>query len=163
MADWRKRARISGDVVLFDYVTSNLEKNASHVYVWDIDKTYLDTHFETLKELWRTAIEKAFQKRNVPGTGSHVRAIIKSRGEESVHFPLYFVSASPPQMEKKIKAKLEIDSVNPYGIFFKDNLKNLKPIRLWRLNKQVGFKLQALLELRLRLSDGVKQILWGDD
>lgn len=27
----------------------------------------------------------------------------------------------------------------------------------------MGFKLQALLELRLRLSDGVKQILWGDD
>ncbi len=163
MAEWQKRAKLSGDVVFFDYVTSSLEKSSAKVFIWDIDKTYLDTHFETLKGLWRTAIEKAFQKRNVPGTGSLVRALISSQGNEGKPFPLYFISASPPQMERKICGKLELDGVNPFGMFFKDNLKNLKPKRLWRLNKQVGFKLQALLELRLRLAEDVKQVLWGDD
>ena len=163
MADWKKRAHFSGDVVFFDYVTSRLEKNSGLVFVWDIDKTYLDTHFESLKGLLRTAMEKAFQKKNIPGTGSLVRALISSRGESEIPFPLYFISASPPQMERKIRGKLEIDGVIPYGAYFKDNLRNLKPKRLWRLNKQLGFKLQALMELRKRLKDDVKQIFWGDD
>ncbi|MCB0414971.1 MAG: hypothetical protein KDD50_11595, partial [Bdellovibrionales bacterium] len=42
-------------------------------------------------------------------------------------------------------------------------IQNLKPKRLWRLTKQVGFKLQSLLQMRTRLGDNVRQILWGDD
>lgn len=166
MADWKKRAsRISGDVVFFEYVTSKLVENSEVVFVWDIDKTYLDTHFETLRGLIRTALEKAFQKRNIPGTGSLVRAITSSRdeSEQSKPFPIYFISASPPQLERRIRAKLELDGIKPYGIFFKDNLRNLRPKYFRRLNKHVGFKLQALLELRTRLRADVKQVLWGDD
>lgn len=166
MADWRKRATlISGDVVFFEYVTAQLERMSSEVFVWDIDKTYLDTHFETLRGLIKTALEKAFQKRNVPGTNSLVRALTSSRrdGDQSKPFPIYFVSASPPQMEKKIRAKLELDGIISYGMFLKDNLKNLRPKYLSRLNKQVGFKLHALLELRTRLHPQVKQLMWGDD
>ena len=29
-----------------------------HVFRWDLDKTYLQTDFDTLKALWRTAFEK---------------------------------------------------------------------------------------------------------
>ena len=50
-----------------------------------------------------------------------------------------------------------------FGIFFKDNLRNLRPSRWWRLNHQVGYKLQALLQLRTHLAENVRQILWGDD
>lgn len=165
MSDWRKRARISGDVVFFEYVTSKLERTSDFVYVWDIDKTYLDTHFETLKGLLRTAFEKAFQKRNVPGTGTLVRALTTTLNEanQGKPFPIYFISASPPQMERKIRTKLEIDGINPYGAFFKDNLRNLKPKYFRRLTQQVGYKLQAMLELRVRLKDDVKQVLFGDD
>lgn len=164
MADWRKRALISGDVVFFEYVTSKLERTADHVYLWDIDKTYLDTHFESLKGLFRTAFEKAFQKRNIPGTGALVRALTSRVGDEVAKpFPIYFISASPPQMEKKIRTKLELDGINPYGAFFKDNLKNLKPKYFKRLTQHVGYKVQALLELRTRLKDEVRQTLFGDD
>lgn len=162
MADWRKRARITGDVVFFEYVTSKLERTSDTVYVWDIDKTYLDTHFESLKGLIRTAFEKAFQKRNIPGSGVLVRSLTLETGADKP-FPIYFISASPPQMERKIRTKLEIDGIKPYGAFFKDNLRNLKPKYFRRLTQHVGFKLHALLELRTRLKEDVKQVLFGDD
>lgn len=160
MSSWKKRALLQKDVVFFEYVASALAQDENYVYVWDLDKTYLDTQFESLSGLYRTIIEKAFQKKNVPGTRSLVRALTV-RGES--HFPIYFVSASPPQMEERIHEKLQLDGVKPYGMFFKDNLKNLRPGRFRRLGHQVGFKLQALLRLRNQLGKNVQQILWGDD
>ena len=161
MADWEARAKLSGDVVFFEYVTSELARSARKVFVWDLDKTYLDTHFESLRGLYRTIMEKAFQKRNVPGTSSLVRALSSAKKNQA--FPIYFITASPPQLEEKIREKLLIDGIRPYGIFCKDNLKNLRPGRFARLNQQVGYKLQALLQLRSILAEDVQQILWGDD
>lgn len=165
MKDWKDRSHINGDVVFFRYLQADIEKSFEEVFVWDLDKTYLDTSWGTLKELWRTALEKAFQKRNVPGTGTLVRALKASWHEErgARAFPIYFITASPPQIEVKIREKLELDEILPLGAFFKDNLQNLKPSRMWRLTQQVGFKLQALLQLRLRLKDDIRQVLWGDD
>ena len=165
-SDWKARSQILGDVVFFRYGAAELEKSFSEVYVWDLDKTYLDTSWGSPRELIRTALEKAFQKRNVPGTSSLVSALKTSWEQERGSmkaFPIYFITASPPQMETRIREKLEYDEILPHGAFFKDNLKNLKPSRLWRLSKQVGFKLQALLQLRAKLKDDVRQILWGDD
>jgi hypothetical protein len=165
MSDWRIRSQIEGDVVFFRYIEQDVENTYDEVFVWDLDKTYLDTSFGSLKELWRTALEKAFQKRNLPGTGSLVRALRGTWQTEggTRSFPIYFITASPPQIEGKIREKLELDEILPLGAFFKDNLKNLKPKRLWRLTQQVGFKIQALLQLRLRLKENVRQVLWGDD
>ena len=78
-------------------------------------------------------------------------------------FPIYFITASPPQLERKIHDKLAFDGIYPFGLFCKDNLRNLAPGRLWRLTQQVGYKLQALLQLRLHLGPEIRQILWGDD
>lgn len=166
MAEWRSRAEITADVVFFKYTSDQVEGKTTEVFIWDLDKTYLDTKFETLKGLYQTALEKAFQKRNVPGTGALVRALRNSWQHEhsgSADFPIYFITASFPQMEKKIHEKLNLDGIYPYGIFFKDNLKNITPRRLWRLTHQIGYKLQALLQLRLHLNNDVRQILWGDD
>lgn len=166
MSDWRTRAEITSDVVLFRYSTEAAEKAAREVYVWDLDKTYLDTAFESLGGLWRTVREKAFQKRNVPGTGTLVRAL-RDHWQEThkgrKDFPIYFVTASPPQLEGKIHDKLAYDGIYPFGLFCKDNLQNVYPSRWWRLTQQVGYKLQALLQLRLHLGPELRQILWGDD
>ena len=165
MADWKSRAQVNGDVVFFRYIKADIEKSFNEVFVWDLDKTYLDTSWGSPSELLRTALEKAFQKKNVPGTSSLVSAIknhwMSGRGPGS--FPIYFITASPPQIEDSIREKLELDEILPLGAFFKDNLKNLKPSRLWRLTQQAGYKVQALLQLRARLGEDVRQILWGDD
>jgi len=166
MSDWRTRAEITSDVVLFRYVTDPVERETPEVYVWDLDKTYLDTAFESLGGLWRTVREKAFQKRNVPGTGTLVRAL-RDYWQEThkgrKDFPIYFITGSPPQLENKIHDKLAYDGIYPFGLFCKDNLQNVTPKRWWRLTQQVGYKLQALLQLRLHLGDNIRQILWGDD
>ena len=133
------------DVVYFEYKKPPVDSEL--VYIWDIDKTYLDTHFDTLRGLLRTAFEKAFQKRNVPGTASLLRALT----DENSNTPLYFISASPPQMEPKIHQKMRLDSIEPRGVFFKDNFKNFRPNKFKRLKQQVGYKIQAFLELRARL------------
>lgn len=166
MSDWRARAEITSDVVLFRYVADSIEHETPEVYIWDLDKTYLDTAFESLGGLWRTLRETAFQKRNVPGTATLVRALRdfwQETHKGRKDFPIYFVTGSPPQLERKIHDKLNYDGIYPFGLFCKDNLQNLAPRRLWRLTQQVGFKLQALLQLRLHLADDVRQILWGDD
>lgn len=165
MADWRDRSSIEGDVVFFRYVTQGVEKNIDEVFIWDLDKTYLDTAIDSFSQLLKTAIERAFNKKNVPGTNTLLQvlgATWQERNGQS-RFPLYFISASPPQMEARIAEKFTIDNIRPFGCFYKDNLKNLTPKRLWRLNKQVGYKIQALLQLRMKLKENVKQVCWGDD
>lgn len=164
MDHWKLRAEILGDVVFFPYGPP-VSEDHSEVFVWDLDKTYLDTTWHTLGDLLRTAFEKSFQKRNVPGTATLVSSVKehwKSAYSEE-RFPLFFITASPPQMEQKIREKLEIDEIVPEGIFFKDNLRNIHPGRWRRLNQQVGFKIQALLQLRSKFQKEITQVLWGDD
>lgn len=166
MAEWRRRSEITGDVVFFRYATDATENAAPEVYVWDLDKTYLDTAFESMRGIIKIIMEKAFQKRNIPGTATLVRALRNTWREEHqgrTDFPIYFITASPPQLEKKIHQKLNLDGIYPFGLFAKDNLKNLRPSRIARLKQQIGYKLQALLQLRMHLGPQVKQVLWGDD
>lgn len=66
MAEWRDRSEMNGDVVFFGYVSEGMEKSHEEVYVWDLDKTYLDTTIDSLSGLLNTVLEKALQKKNVP-------------------------------------------------------------------------------------------------
>ncbi|MCB0341676.1 MAG: hypothetical protein H6626_07190 [Pseudobdellovibrionaceae bacterium] len=165
MTDWRKTAKITADVVHFPYKATEKVKMAKEVYVWDLDKTYLDTKFETLKGLVRTAFEKPIEKRNLPGTATLVRSLRDHwlQQHPSTDFPIFFITASPPQIAGRVLEKLNLDGIQPYAIFCKDNLQNLRPKRLWRLTQQVGYKLQALLQMRLLLAEDVRQVLFGDD
>lgn len=165
MSDWQDRAEINGDVVFFRYSTAGLEKSATQVFVWDLDKTYLDTTIDSLSGLMQTILERAFSKKNIPGTDTLLRGLaVEFKSRKGPDFlPIFFITASPPQMEERITEKLKFDGINPLGCFYKDNLKNLRPGRFWRLTKQVGFKLQSLMQLRTYLHENVQQICWGDD
>ncbi|PWU14016.1 MAG: hypothetical protein C5B49_13850 [Bdellovibrio sp.] len=163
--DWKSRCEITDDVVFFKYVPEGLEKNVDEVFVWDLDKTYLDTSIDSIQGLLLTAVERALAKKNVPGTNVLLQQLAKTwiQAKGQSRFPIYFITASPPQMETRIDEKFALDGIRPFGCFYKDNLQNLYPRRWWRLTKQVGYKVQALLQLRLRLKAEVKQIFWGDD
>lgn len=162
---WKDRSKTLLDVVYFSYSSPGVQSQVDEVFVWDIDKTYLDTEIDSLRGLFATAVERAFLKKNVSGTATLLKTMAASWSEHrAAHsLPLFFISASPPQMEERLNEKFAIDKVKPFGCFYKDNLKNLRPSRLWRLKKQVGYKLQALMQLRLTLKPDVRQILWGDD
>lgn len=168
MSEWQDRSEINGDVVFFNYADPAIEKSVREVFVWDIDKTYLDTKIDSLGGLLTTILERALNKKNVPGTKFLLQGLAAkaSQGGEAAAealFPIYFISASPPQMEERISEKFAIDGIHPMGCFFKDNLANLRPGRFSRLTRQVGYKLQALLQLRTRLGEDLRQICWGDD
>jgi|SRR3989344_6475405 len=165
MAHWKQRSTTNLDVVYFDYQTKALLDTADEVYVWDLDKTYLDTSIDSLSGLLHTIFEKAFTKKNVPGTPDIIRSLARYRKKHfnEQHFPLFFVSASPPQMETKVYEKFVLDEIEPIGMFYKDNLKNLSPKKLLFLKKQIGYKVQSLLQLRTRLSKNVRMICFGDD
>lgn len=165
MAHWKQRSTTNLDVVYFEYEKKAHFSGSEEVFVWDLDKTYLDTSIDSLAGLFKTVFEKAFTKKNVPGTPSLIKslALFRKKHFDEKDFPIFFVSASPPQMESKIYEKFSLDEIKPIGMFYKDNLKNLVPKRLLFLKKQVGYKLQALLQLRSWLSADVRMFCFGDD
>ena len=147
------------DVVTFLYRPLDEIKDSEYIFVWDLDKTYLDTDFSGFRKMLKIIFEKGVKKQNVPGTDQLVRSLAKCNSP----FPIFFISASPPQLQEKIFEKWTHDRIMPYGFYTKDNLKNLNFGRWSRLTNQIGFKIQALMELRLLISKDTKMICWGDD
>lgn len=135
---------------------------AGKVFVWDIDKTYLQTHFSSLKGMARIPVEFAIDKQAIPGMPEILRGLRRGPGEEFACAPLYFVSASPPQMRRVIERKMLMDGVEYDGIILKDWLKALRQLRPGRLREQAGFKICALLSGRLKRPRS-EEYLFGDD
>lgn len=135
---------------------------AGWVYVWDIDKTYLATAFSSLRGLLRVPLEFAVDKRAIPGMPEVLRGLRRGPGPEFLCAPLYFVSASPPQLRGVVAQKMLLDGVEYDGITFKDWLGTLLQLSPYRLREQVGFKLAALLHGRRRRRHA-REALFGDD
>jgi hypothetical protein len=130
---------------------------------WDLDKTYLRSDFDSLRQLLRTAFERPEDKVEVPGVADLIRALklaAERRGRPAL---VYFLSASPPQIGKAIREKLRLDGVPYDGIVFKDQLAHLKRGKLRNLREHVGFKLVELLRGRLEGPPGARELLFGDD
>ena len=132
------------------------------VFVWDIDKTYLDTRFSQLRGLLRIPLELGVDKRAIAGTVPLLKGLREGPGRQE-HRPVYFISASPFQLHRTIERKMLLDGVEFDGITFKDPLRALLRGRFSHLKEQVGFKLAALLRLSMDLPDGVRLHLFGDD
>ena len=135
------------------------------VYVWDIDKTYLASEFDSLKGLLSVPLEFAVDKRNVAGTDVLLRALRRGCPEDGEvrSNPLYFVSASPPQLRGVLERKMQLDGVEYDGITFKDQFALLRHGRVAALKHHVGYKLSALLLNRHELPWGVRETAFGDD
>lgn len=131
------------------------------VFIWDLDKTYLRTEFSSLRGLLRTALEQGRDKVAYPGATALLKTL-RRRPDGSVR-PIFFVSASPPQIRQKILDKFAFDQIEIDGIYFKDNLRNARPGRFKRLREQMGYKLMALIDLRSRLPNGAVEVTFGDD
>ena len=130
---------------------------------WDLDKTYLRSEFTTLRQLLRTAFERPEQKVDVPGVAELIRALkaaAESRGQTAL---VYFVSASPPQIGKSIRAKLALDGVPYDGIVFKNQLEHLRRGKFRNLREHVGFKLVELLRGHLAAPADTQELCFGDD
>lgn len=128
------------------------------LFRWDIDKTYLDTEFETFSGLVRTATESAGQKRAIAGAIPLVRTLNQVENSS-----LVFISGSPRQMEKVLRKKFDLDGILVDEIVLKDSLGAIKKGHFRDVKQQVGYKLPALVESKLRFPEAKEEYLFGDN
>ena len=108
---------------------------AVHIARWDLDKTYLRTEFDTLRDLVKTALERPDQKRTNPGASTLLREMV--RAGVRVHI----LSGSPEQMRRRLEDKLRLDGITWDSFTLKPNLKNVLRLRFRAVKDQA--RLQA--------------------
>ena len=128
------------------------------VYRWDVDKTYLNTDFDSLRGLFRAALEKAEDKVAFPGAKVLLRELC-----ETDLGGLYILSGSPEQMRRVIEQKLALDGIKWDGLVLKPSLNRLLRGRFRFLRDQVSYKLSALLTSRLTFGEPFEEVMFGDD
>jgi len=133
------------------------------IFVWDVDKTYLDTDFKSIWGLLRIPLEMAIDKTIIPGTAATLKECRRGPGASPVLTPIYFVSASPPQLASVIRRKMLLDGLQPDGFLFKDQLQLCLQGRFRELKFQVEYKLTAHWSLIAELPPGARLVVVGDD
>ena len=134
-----------------------------HVARWDLDKTYLRTEFDTLRDIVKTALERPDQKRTNPGASTLLREMVRSGVR------VHILSGSPEQMRRRLEDKLRLDGVTWDTFTLKPNLQNVLRLRFRAVKDQLGYKLPALLAARAKLAAGgepssaTTETLFGDD
>jgi hypothetical protein len=129
-----------------------------HISRWDLDKTYLRTEFDTVRDLVRTAFERADEKRTNPGAATLLREM--ARAGVSIHI----LSGSPEQMRRRLEDKLRLDGIVWDSFILKPNLQNMLRLRFRALKDQLGYKLPALLQARTSAGEtDARETLFGDD
>ena len=136
---------------------------APAIYRWDLDKTYLRSDFESLRKMVRVPFERAEDKVDEPGVVALIRALKRRALEQERAAYVYFISASPPQIGRAIRQKLDLDGIDADGIVFKDQLHHLVRGRFRYLREQIGYKLVELLKARLDAPAHAVEFLFGDD
>ena len=128
------------------------------VYRWDLDKTYLRTEFDTIRDLLRTAFESAGQKRTIPGAAPLLREL-----QATSPYGIYIVSGSPEQLRRVLEAKLRLDGVRWDSLTLKPQLQNILRGRFRFIKDQVYYKLGALLQTRTEMPGPIHEVMFGDD
>lgn len=131
------------------------------VYRWDLDKTYLETDFDSMRGLLKSAMEPARAKRSVPGAPALLRELARERPGWRPR--VFILSGSPTQLRPVLEQKLQLDGVRYDEFILKDNLANLKRGRIRAVRGQFGYKLPKLLAGRVGLGEAVREVLFGDD
>ncbi|MEW6272667.1 MAG: phosphatase domain-containing protein [Thermodesulfobacteriota bacterium] len=138
-------------------------EQAAITFRWDLDKTYLRTQFESLRQMVKIPFEAASDKVHLPGVPQVIQGLRRCALARAQRPFVFFLSASPPQIGNAIREKLELDGIEYDGIIFKDQLRNLVRGRWRSLREQIGYKLGELLESRERGPAAPREILFGDD
>ena len=131
---------------------------ATHVFRWDLDKTYLRTEFDSMLDLVKSAMETASDKRAYPGATRLLRSLRQTEGHR-----ICIISGSPTQMRRVLTAKLALDGVEHDEVVPMNNLRNVLRGRFRALRSQVPYKLPTLLASRAAIDGTPPETLFGDD
>ena len=114
-----------------------------------------------MRDLVKTAFERADEKRTNPGASTLLREMVRSG--ISVHI----LSGSPEQMRRRLEDKLRLDGIAWDSFTLKPNLQNVLRLRFRAVRDQLGYKLPALLQARATIADDDaaqrRETLFGDD
>src|SRR5688572_12716397 len=151
--------RLGERIGLFEPPTPTLapgQKAPMHTFRWDLDKTYLRTEFDSLRDLAKSAVETASDKQAYPGATALLRALRQDGNR------ICIVSGSPTQMRQVLAAKLALDGIEYDEFVLKNNLKNILRGRFRALRAQIPYKLPAMLQSRIN-APAAAETLFGDD
>lgn len=150
------------------FVTSQLElENKSHIFC-DIDKTYIETDFDTVFQMARMAFQAPEEKVTVSGASSFLQLCrwgdLSASYECGSDYPkaLHFVSSSPPQLRSKLETKFSLDQLDWTSDTFKNQAYNLRKARFDLLRHQVTYKTAAVLSILSRFERSKDIFLVGD-
>jgi hypothetical protein len=113
--------------------------------ICDIDKTYLETEFESVARMVRIAFEAPGDKITVAGASDVLEACRWLGRTKPRH--LHFVSSSPPQLRAVLEEKLMMDGLDWTSDTFKNQAYNLRRGRMDLLRQHVAYKSLAILRL----------------
>ena len=121
-----------------------------HQIVCDIDKTYLETRFESFVDIIQVALETATAKQTVEGAADILMASrwgnIYSQANDPIN-GLHFVSSSPPQLRPVLEEKLMIDGLEWDSDTFKNQAYNLLKGKVSFLKQHIAYKSAAILNI----------------
>ena len=144
-------------------VTATVSRQAEKFFRWDLDKTYLVSHFESLRGLLAVPFEKGVDKVALPGVAAVIKGLHRNEERHGRNARVFFLSASPPQIGAAIREKLAIDGIRYEGITFKDQVAHLVRGRFDALREQIGYKLDQLLAAAESIPPRAVELLFGDD
>ena len=134
------------------------------IIISDVDKTYLNTDFESIKGLMWIPFEVAVDKVTIGRMNYIYQGLRFGRGDLPQFTPLFFVTASPPLVYKALSSKMLRDGVEYDAIIMKDQPELFKKLKFYQLKTQVTYKLYALFEMmRLLPGKNYSLLLLGDD
>lgn len=138
--------------------------NPAQQIICDIDKTYLETQFESISQMVRIAFQDAKEKVTVKGASDILKALRwPDPKQPETNRPLHFVSSSPPQLRKVLQEKLALDGLEWSSDTFKDQAYNIRKGRMDLLRQHILYKSLALLNIVQLAPSGASFLLIGDN
>ena len=118
--------------------------------VCDIDKTYLETEFESVSRIIGIAFQAAEDKITVKGATD---VLDLARWSQTQDYPapkgLHFVSSSPPQLRGVLDEKFVLDGLDWDSDTFKNQAYNIRKRRVDLLRNHVAYKSLAITQVLL--------------
>lgn len=138
---------------------------SAHI-ICDLDKTYVETEFESWVKMARIPFERPHEKITVPGASEVLLAVRSEVGHRPDAAPLtglHFVSSSPPQLRSALEGKLVLDQLDWTTDTFKNQSYNIRMARIDLLRHHIAYKTKAILDIAATTAPG--SVLWmvGDN
>jgi len=154
---------------LVDYRQNAVHQGPGIEIICDIDKTYLETEFESISRMVRIAFEDAKAKVTVAGAADFLDLarwysfFDEDSDECQKPRPLHFVSSSPPQLRSVLEEKMIMDHIDWTSATFKNQAYNIKMGRVDLLRQHVAYKTLAILSIVSKASPGTSFVMIGDN